>query len=583
MNPIAHIQTAFSSHLQKSFAINESLAQSCNFILNVEPSKQEFGDLNANAAMVLAKHISERASKAARPELVEGSEQLSPPEWFDKLTTSGGNINPRALAQEIATNFKHPYIAKIEVAGPGFLNAFLTQKAFHDLASELIKQKQKFFALDADAPKHRYDIEFVSANPTGPLHLGHGRGAIIGDVLTNVLRFMGHAVTKEFYINDAGNQINKLGASFKVRCQQAAGIQAELPEEGYRGEYLLELARQCITENGNEVLAKPDAFFEHYAKEFLLKKIKETLEDYGVTFDVWFSEKTLHESGDIERAIKLMQEHNFMYEHEGALWFASTKFGDDKDRVVRKSSGEWTYAAADIAYLLNKSKRGFDHLVMVLGHDHHSYAVRLQGIKQALGLDRIDLAIILYQLVTMKASGQLVQMSKRAGTMVTLRDVIDEVGKDVARFFYLNRKADAQLEFDLDLALKKTEENPVFYVQYAYVRMGSILEKAVQEKELQNITIADAENLGTAESLLIKKIASLKHLLEIIAATHQTHHLTYYTHELADIFHSYYAQNRVIESSNIPQSRARLLMIQLLRETFATSFDLLGISKPQKM
>lgn len=550
MNPIAHIQAAFSSYLQKTFSIDESLAQTCNFSLNVDAGRQEFGDLNANAAMVLGKTLKK---------------------------------NPREVAQEIINTFKHPYIEKIEIAGPGFLNAYLNSKALHDLACELITGKENFFKLEQDAQKHRYNIEFVSANPTGPLHLGHGRGAIIGDVLGNILAFLGHSVTKEFYINDAGNQINKLGISLKIRCQQALGINAELPEDGYKGEYLLELANACIKEHGKEVLNQPDTFFETYAKNHLLEKIKQTLEDYGVQFDVWFSEKTLHESGDIERAIKMLQEQNIIYEHEHALWFASTKFGDDKDRVIRKSSGEWTYAAADIAYLLNKAKRGFDHLVMVLGHDHHSYAVRLEGIRQALGLTRINLAIILYQLVTMKASGQLVQMSKRAGTMITLRDVIDEVGKDVARFFYLNRKPDAQLEFDLDLALKKTEENPVYYVQYAYVRTGSILEKAFLEPALASISLDDAEHLGKAEALLIKKIASLKHSLEIIASTQQTHHLTYYTTELADIFHRYYAQNRVIEMSNIPQSRARLLLINLLRETFATTFNLLGISKPVKM
>lgn len=549
MNPIVHIQTAFASYLQKTFGISDELAKSCNFILNVDPNKQEFGDMNANAAMVIAR------------------EQKK---------------NPRQIAQEIVTNFTHPYIAKIEIAGPGFLNAYFGSHAIQDLAKDLAEKKDAFFQLEQDVQKHRYDIEFVSANPTGPLHLGHGRGAIIGDVLAKILRFLGHEVTKEFYINDAGNQINKLGISFKVRCQQAAGIQAELPEDGYRGEYLLTLAQDLIKAEGTDLLKNPDSFFEEYAKEYLLHKIKQTLEDYGVTFDVWFSEKTLHEGGHIDRAIKLLQEHNFIYEHEDALWFASTKFGDDKDRVVKKSSGEWTYVAADIAYLLNKAKRGFDHLVMVLGHDHHSYAVRLEGIRQALGLNRIDLSIILYQLVTMKASGQLVQMSKRAGTMVTLRDVIDEVGKDVARFFYLNRKADAQLEFDLDLALKKTEENPVFYVQYAYVRTGSILEKA-DHAELQNITVADVAYLGTAEALLIKKIASLKQTLETIAATEHTHQLTYYTIELADLLHRYYAQNRVIDIAHIQQSRARLFLIKLLRETFATTFDLLGISKPAKM
>ncbi|GMU19735.1 MAG: arginine--tRNA ligase [Candidatus Babeliales bacterium] len=550
MNPIAHIQNAFASYLQKTFGIGEKLAQAGNFILNVDPNKQEFGDMNANAAMVFARELKQ---------------------------------NPRAIAHQIASEFKHPYVAKIEIAGPGFLNAYFTPQAIQDLAKDLADKKESFFQLDQDTPKHRYDIEFVSANPTGPLHLGHGRGAIIGDVLAKVLTFLGHQVTKEFYINDAGNQINKLGISFKIRCQQAAGIQAELPEDGYRGEYLLELAQDLIKTEGASILQKPDSFFEHYAKEFLLNKIQQTLEDYGVTFDVWFSEKTLHEGGHIERAIKILQEHNFIYERENALWFASTKFGDDKDRVVKKSSGEWTYAAADIAYLLNKAKRGFDHLVMVLGHDHHSYAVRLEGIRQALNLSRIHLSIILYQLVTMKASGQLVQMSKRAGTMITLHDVIDEVGKDVARFFYLNRKADAQLEFDLDLALKKTEENPVFYVQYAYVRTGSILEKATEYTQLAAITNQDAHYLGSAESLLIKKIAALKHLLETIAATEHTHLLTYYTIELADLLHRYYAQNRVIDTAHIQQSRARLFLIQLVRETFATTFDLLGISKPAKM
>lgn len=550
MNPIAHIQIAFASYLQKTFGIDETQAHSCNFVLNVDPNKQDFGDMNANAAMVLAREKKQ---------------------------------NPRAIAQQILLEFKHPYVAKIEIAGPGFLNAYFTIQAIHDLSKDLAQKKADFFKLEQDTQKHRYDIEFVSANPTGPLHLGHGRGAIIGDVLAKVLTFLGHEVTKEFYINDAGNQINKLGISFKIRCQQAAGIDAQLPEDGYRGEYLLELAKELVQTEGPTVLNKPESFFEQYAKEFLLNKIKQTLEDYGVSYDVWFSEKTLHEGGHIERAIKILQEHNFIYEHENALWFASTKFGDDKDRVVKKSSGEWTYVAADIAYLLNKAKRGFDHLIMVLGHDHHSYAVRLEGIRQALGLSRIQLDIILYQLVTMKASGQLVQMSKRAGTMVTLADVIDEVGTDVARFFYLNRKADAQLEFDLDLALKKTEENPVFYVQYAYVRTGSILQKAAEHTQLAHITHADAQHVGIAEALLIKKIASLKHLLEVIAATHQTHQLTYYTIGLADLFHRYYAQNRVIEMDAINQSRGRLFLIQLLRDTFGITFDLLGISKPSKM
>lgn len=550
MNPIQESSQAFIQFLKDHFKLDDDAIHSCHFTLNTDPHKKEFGDLNSNAPMVLAK-IAKR--------------------------------NPRIIAQEIIDSFKHPAIERIEIAGPGFLNAWISAQAYQELAKQLYKQQEEFFKLPANIPKKKYDIEFVSANPTGPLHLGHGRGGIIGDVLGTVLRFLGHQVTKEFYVNDAGNQIAKLGASFKARCLQALGIQAAVPEDGYQGEYLLDLAHECIKEYGSSVSKKSDDFFEHYAKTKLQERIKKTLEHYGIYFDVWFSEKTLHTTGAIQEAIKYLQEHNHIYEKDGALWFNSTAFGDDKDRVVKKSTGEFTYVAADIAYLRNKAQRGFDHLIMVLGHDHHSYVTRLQGLLRALNLGHLPLDIILYQLVTMKASGQLVQMSKRAGTMVTLQEVIDEVGTDVARFFYLNRKADAQLEFDLDLALKKTEENPVYYVQYAYVRTGSILQKAQQESGLQNITDTDAAFLGESEHLLLKKIASLKQVLETIADHHQTHILAYYMIELADLFHKYYAHARVIDPENIKQSRARLLLIQLLRSTFQLGLTLLGISQPEKM
>ncbi|MDZ4151994.1 arginine--tRNA ligase, partial [Methylicorpusculum sp.] len=310
-------------------------------------------------------------------------------------------INPRHIAQEIAASFTHPHVAKIEVAGPGFLNFFLTSKTWGILAFELFTNTENFFKLPADTPKKHYSIEFVSANPTGPLHLGHGRGGIIGDVLGNVLRFLGHQVVKEFYVNDAGAQIEKLGRSLKIRCQQAAGQEIALPEEAYHGEYLLELAKQLLHEHGPAVLEKPETFFQEYGKKELLEKIKETLSLYGITFDVWFSEKTLHESGAIESALQELQKKGYLYEKEGAIWFASTQFGDDKDRVVRKASGELTYAAADIAYLKNKVDRGAQHLIMTLGHDHHSYETRLHCIRTALGISA-PLDIILYQLVKMK-------------------------------------------------------------------------------------------------------------------------------------------------------------------------------------
>ena len=549
MNLIQQLQKNFTDHIKKLFALEQSILNNVSFTINVDENKKDFGDINCNAAMVIAQSLKR---------------------------------NPREIAQAIIADFKHEHVEKIEIAGPGFLNLFLTVAALHELMRQLATGEQ-FFKLDSAAPKHKYSVEFVSANPTGPLHLGHGRGGIIGDVLASVLKFIGHTVTKEFYINDAGNQIQKLGQSFKARCQQALGIDAQIPEEGYQGEYLVTMANDLIKESGKEILEKPDAFFADYAKEKLLALIKQTLANYGIHYDVWFSEKTLHTSGAIALSIELLQKKGFIYEKEGALWFKSTDFGDDKDRVVRKSTGELTYVAADIAYMQNKIARGADKLILVLGHDHHGYVLRLEGLLKALDLGPYTLEAVLYQLVKMKASGQLVRMSKRAGNIVTLEDVIEEVGTDVARFFYLNRKADAQLEFDLDLALKHSEENPVYYVQYAYVRTGSILAKAALEEQFTDIGTVDVAHIGQAEAFLIKKIIALKNLLETIGTNHQTHLLTYYVLELANAFHSYYGKNRVLEPENIPQSRARLLLIMRLRETFKTCLTLLGISCPEKM
>jgi len=549
MNLIEQIKQAFQANLQKLFGLDEQAVSALSFDLNVDPAKQQFGDISSNAAMILAKQLKQ---------------------------------NPREVAQKITESFKYEQVEKLEIAGPGFLNFYLKPEAFQELMVQLLEQKEAFFRLPEDIPKQNFNIEFVSANPTGPLHLGHGRGGILGDVLANILQFIGHQATREYYINDAGAQIKKLARSFKARCQQAAGKDVAMPEDGYQGEYLVELARETVAEKGPEIIEQPEEFFGLYAEEKMLEAIAKTLSAYGITFDVWFSEKKLHTSGAIDAAFKILEKQGFLYEKEGALWFKSTEFGDDKDRVIKKSSGDLTYVASDIAYMENKVERGFNHLIMVLGHDHHSYAVRLEGLRQALGI-KASLDVILYQLVKMKASGQQVRMSKRAGNIVTLEGIIETVGKDVARFFYLNRKADAQLEFDLDLALKKTEENPVFYVQYAYVRTGSILQKASSLPELQNISPADSKHIAQPEQTLIKKMVSLKQLLENIGGNYQTHLLTYYVLELANTFHSYYSKNRVIVAEKPEQSRARLLLIEQIRDTFGLCLDLLGISKPAKM
>lgn len=548
MNILEQIQHAFTDYLQTTFGIDNKIARTCAFTLNVDENKQQFGDLTSNAPLVLGKILEE---------------------------------NPRDLAAQMIDSFVHEHIVKLEVAGPGFLNATLSLPAIKLLAQELSTAGETFFKRDRFTPIHNYSIEFISANPTGPLTFGHGRGGIIGDVLGNILAFLGHHVTKEYYINDAGSQMQKLGNSIKIRCQQALGQDVSLPEDAYQGEYIIELAKECLAEFGPSVLDQHDQFFIDYGYKKMLARIQKTLKTYRISFDVWFSERTLHEEA-ISRALELLAEHGFTYEQEGALWFKATLFGDDKDRVVKKSDGSYTYAAADIAYLLNKAERGFDKLIMVLGQDHHSYAIRLEAIRQALNI-KSTLEVILYQLVRMQASGQLVRMSKRAGNIVTLDDVIETVGIDVARFFYLNRKADAQLVFDLDLALKKTDENPVYYVQYAFVRTKSILEKAAAEKALQNVSVADCVHLGHEETIILKKIASLKELLANIENNHQTHLLSYYVLELATLFHRYYSQNRVINIDSIETSRARLQLVAVLSETLRTCLTMLGIECPDKM
>lgn len=548
MHLLRTLEEAFYAFITETYAL-QTTPSAIDFTLNVDPAKQQFGDISSNAALVLAKLLGQP---------------------------------PRTIAQKLA-EFRHPALEKIEIAGPGFLNMFLTQQAFATIIKELAEQKEAIFKKPASESPQRYSLEFVSANPTGPLHLGHGRGGIIGDVFARILRFRGHDVTTEFYINDAGAQIKKLGLSFKARCEQQLGKDTPVPEDGYQGEYLVALAEQCIAQEGEKIATYPESFFEQYAKGYLLEKIKTTLASYGITFDVWFSEKTLHESGAIDAAIAELQRTGFIYEKEGALWFASTRFGDDKDRVVKRNNGELTYVAADIAYLLNKLNRGFQKLVMVLGQDHHSYVTRLKAVMQACNHNPDDLSVILYQLVTLKESGEQVRMSKRAGRIITLEDVIEAVGTDVARFFYLNRKADAHLEFDIALALKHTEENPVFYIQYAYVRTASILEKAHAISALTNISAVDSIHVGDAEKTLLKKILELDTVLKNISRNEQTHALAYYLLELAHEFHRYYAAHKVINENDVATSRARLLLVTVLRNTFALCLDLLGISKPERM
>lgn len=548
MNCIEHIATSFFSLLTTHYNLESSALTRCSFDINTDPDKSAFGDLNSNAAMMLAKEL---------------------------------KTNPRAIAQMVIENFQHPFITKVEIAGPGFLNFFMTDAASLQLSHQIFEQQEAFFKPNL-TPK-KINVEFVSANPTGPLHFGHGRNGILGDTLSNILSFIGHDVTREFYINDAGAQITKLGNSLKIRYLQACGIDMQLPDDAYHGQYLIDFGKDLATQCGATIQNNDDEYFQEIAKAKMLAQQKETLDSYGIKFDVWFSEKALKQDINIDDYINMLTQKGYTYELDGALWFTTTQFGDDKDRVLRKSDGEYTYLAGDLPYLVHKLERGYDKLIMILGHDHHSFVVRLHALMQALGYNPDRLTVILYQLVNIIKNGESARMSKRAGTIVDLHDIINTVGKDVARFFYLNRKADAELDFDVELALTTSNENPVYYIQYAYVRTCSILEKAAGiNPELVDISSKDCTNLSPAEKNLVKKIAALKGLLTTIDTNYQTHLVAYYTYELANLFHTYYNSSKAIVE-DVAQTKNNLCIITMMHQTFDLCFKLMGISSPRTM
>ncbi len=551
MNLLTHLQNTILQTIQTTFNVSTDILTPIEVVLHIDKPVQ-LGDLSCNAAMILARHLKKK---------------------------------PYTIAEELQSHLvKLHTIDRVEIAGPGFINFYLNQTFWNTIARELYEKKDHFFKLHLN--KKKYIIEFVSANPTGPLHLGHGRGGIIGDVLAKVLDFLGHHVTKEFYINDDGTQVAKLGASLKARCEELAGHPVSIPEDGYVGDYLIPIEQQCVKEFGINVIERENTFFAQYAKDHLIDVIQQTLSSYGINFDSWFSESKLRTDGSITKVLNEIKAKDLLYEYEGALWFRATHFGDDKDRVIKKQNGVYTYITADIAYHKNKFDRGYDYLIDIMGQDHHGYIKRLKATMKALDYPADNLSIILYQLVSMKDGDQVVKMSKRAGTFAKLADVIKTVGVDVARFFYLNRKAEAHLDFDLVTALKKTNVNPVYYIHYAYVRTGSLLKKAREHKSLAEFLDAQqphVHHFAQMEHKLIRKIVALQSILITIQTSHQTHLLAYYTLELAQLFHHYYTNNKIIDVGNIPQSQSRLFLIILVRRILTLCLNLLGLSKPEKM
>jgi len=507
---------------------------------------------------------------------------------------SSQKTSPRQIASVILEHLEDEegLVEKAEVAGPGFLNFFVRASQWYSILSRIIQESHSYGTSDAGEGK-KVLVEFVSANPTGPLHLGHGRGAALGDTLCRILTFCGYRTTREFYINDAGQQVRMLGESIFSRWRQATDPGTPFPENGYQGEYVLDLARIISEEVDLAGMSRERAVAAcaEKGKHIMLQSIKRDLERFRVTFDMWFSESDLYTSGYLRDALDSIRERGYLYEKEGALWIKSSLFGDDKDRVIRKGDGQFTYFASDIAYHLEKHRRGFDKTINIWGADHHGYVPRLKAALSAHGFPEDWLTVMLIQLVKLWRGSQEVKMSKRAGDFVTLDELLDEVGVDAVRFVFLTKSHDSTLDVDIDLVKKQDSENPVYYVQYAHARICSIFRKAAEE----GISLPGGHDgdvlarLVLAEEMaLIRLMAEFPPLLQDICRTLEPHRLTYYLSDLAALFHRYfnlgtkYPEYRIVGPDQ-PVSQARLLLADAVRAVIANGLRLLGVSTPEKM
>ncbi len=502
-----------------------------------------------------------------------------------KLARSAG-ANPIEIARELVKLIPPtPEIESIVVAPPGFINFTLKDDWLTQQVDTIVSEGEKFGNIDLGHGS-RVQVEFVSINPTGPLHVGHGRGAILGSTLSNVLTAGGYSVEKEYYFNDAGNQMESLRRSLFIRYQQCLGIEVDMPSEGYLGNYMVDLAREIISEEGDRFLNIPEpeaiSALGNLGVEKIISAIREDLELLRVDFDVWFSEQSLYENGQFDKVMSLLREGDHLMEKENATWFVSTALGEDKDNVVVRGDGLPTYFAADIAYHYNKFlERNFERVIDIWGADHQGHVSRLKAAVAALGIDPDRLELIIHQMVTLRRGGELVRVSKRSGDLVTLREIIDEVGTDACRYFFLSRSANSQMDFDLELAKQESQDNPVYYVQYAHARITSILRLAEERK----ISYADGDvSLLTteAELLLIRKLLLLPEIVEVVIQTLEPHHLTYYAQDLATSFHSFYKLCRVV-SDDETLSKARLKLVEATKTVLARTLHLMGMTAPDRM
>lgn len=495
-----------------------------------------------------------------------------------------------AVALQRAMTADTLLVDRIEVAGAGYLNVYVAKTRWRAIIPEVLAAGAAYGRADLGHGR-RVQVEFVSANPTGPLHVGHGRGAALGDAVASLLEAVGYRVEREFYINDAGTQVRLLGASVWARLQEAAGRGTTFPENGYHGEYVRDVASQlAAADPGLGGLPTQEGVGACAARgaALLLEEIKTDLRDFGVVFDSWFSEKRLFESGEVESALAALRAGGYLYEDGQAVGFRASDFGDEKDRILIRSSGEPTYFTSDIAYHANKIRRGFDKLINIWGADHGGYIPRVKAAIHALGYEPEILQVILLQMVRVLRGGQPVPMSKRSGQFVELREVVGEVGKDAARFLFLTRRSESQLDFDIEVAKKQSMDNPVFYVQYAHARACSMARKAEEAGLAGPFADADLALLALPEELqLLKRLAAYPEMVRNAALTCEPHRVTAYLQELAAAFHGYFtrykdSEERVI-SENRDLSRARLAMVAAVRQVVANGLGVLGVTAPARM
>lgn len=525
-------------------ALEKDNIHNTNYIIEV-PNDKKNGDFSTNVAMELTKILRK---------------------------------NPRDIANNIVTNIEeNNIIDRIEIAGPGFINFYLKKSYLLSGINEIIELGDDYGKSTIGNHK-KINIEYVSANPTGILHVGTARGASYGDNLSRIMSFAGFDVTREYYVNDGGNQINNLGVSIKTRYSNLCGMNLEMPEDGYYGNEIIEIAKEIYEEYADKKIGESLEYFTELGINKLLGRIKKDLKEFRVEFDVWTSEKAIRKSGRIEKCLKILEEEGNIYKEDGATWLKTTKYGDDKDRVIIKNDNTYTYLVPDIAYHLDKMDRGYDELIDVFGADHHGYITRLKSSIQALGYDSNKLDIKILQMVKLIKDKEEIKMSKRTGKTITISELVEEVGINASRYFFATKSLDTQMNFDIDLAMKQSNENPVYYVEYAHARICSILRNMNNIEKIENY-----ETITSEESFeLLNKVYEFKDVVEMSAQKRMPHLITNYVYELATLFHSYYSHEKII-SDDIKYTMERINLIKTVKITIKNALNLIGVEALEKM